>query len=86
MKLSFKLEHTDRPDIYRGIVFNTLEHGYRPVTVIHDIGEGPLADINFWLTDTYPGVQFVRLSDGTLDEPDCLTVFEAAEASMEPAE
>lgn len=86
MKLSFKLEYTDRPDTVRGIVFATTEHGYRPVTLVHDIGEGSLTDVNFWFADNYNHVRYVRLQDGTLDEPDCLTVFEAAEAAMEPRE
>jgi hypothetical protein len=84
MTLSFSLEHTDRPDILRGIVWKTLTHGYRPVTLVHDIAEGICTDIMMWLADEHPAVTHVRMRDGTLDEPDCLTVYEAAEAAMEP--
>lgn len=86
MTLSFSMEHTDRPGILRGIVWKTLDHGYRPVTLVHDIMEGSDLDILHVLTDLYSSVTHVRLSDGTLDEPDCLTVYEAAEAAMEPRE
>lgn len=84
MKLSFSMEHTNKPDVVRGLVFNTTDHGYRPITCIHDIAEGSDIDILHWFTDKYSHVRYVRLSDGTLDEPDCLTVYEAAEAAMAP--
>ncbi len=84
MKLSFSLEHTSQPSIVRGMVWNTLQTGYRPVTLVYDIGEGSLTDVLGWFTEHYSNVQYVRLKDGTLDEPDCLTVFEAAEAAMVP--
>lgn len=86
MKLSFSMEHTDRAGVVRGIVFNTTEHEYGDITCVHDIGEGSDTDILCWLTDNYSQVRYVRHRDGTLDEPDCLTVFEAAEAAMEPPE
>jgi hypothetical protein len=82
MKLSFSLEHTNRAGIVRGLIWNTLEHGYRPVTVLHDVAEGTDVDVLDWFTENYPNVRYVRLHDGTLDEPDCLTVFEAAEAAL----
>lgn len=82
MKLSFSLEATDREGVVRGFVWNTLEHGYRPVTVVHDIAEGDLISVNIWLVENYSQIQYVRLRDGTLEDPDCLTVFEAAEAAM----
>jgi hypothetical protein len=82
MKLSFKLEHTDKTDVYRGFVFYTTEHEYGDVTCVHDIAEGCLADLNHWLVDKYSDVRYVRLDNGDLDEPDCLTVFEAAEAAL----
>lgn len=84
MKLSFSMEYTDRPGVVRGLVFNTTEHEYGDITNVHNIAEGADVDVLGWLTDNYPGIRYVRLSDGTLDEPDCLTVFEAAEAAMEP--
>ena len=86
MKLSFSMEHTSRPDVVRGLVFNTTEHEHGDITCVHDIAEGADVDILGWLTDNYSQVRYVRHRDGTLDEPDCLTVFEAAEAAMEPRE
>ena len=86
MTLSFSLEHTDRPGILRGIIWRTMTHGYRPVTLVHDIAEGEHGDIMGWLHSQDPAVEHVRMRDGTLDEPDCLTVYEAAEAAMEPRE
>ena len=84
MKLSFSLEHTGSEDALRGIVWKTMSHGYRPVTLVHDIAEGSSTDIMMWLGETHPAVTHVRMRDGTLEEPDCLTVYEAAEAAMEP--
>ena len=86
MTLSFSLEHTDRPGILRGIIWKTMTHGYRPVTLVHDIAEGDSNDVMDWLHSQDPAVEHVRMRDGTLDEPDCLTVYEAAEAAMEPPE
>lgn len=87
MKFSFSLENTDRENVFRGFVWKTMENvGYRPVTVVEDIAEGDLASINLWLVEFYPNVRYVRLKDGTLEEPDCLTVFEAAEAALEPVD
>lgn len=83
-KLSLSIEATDREGVFRAIVWRTIEVGYRPVTLVYDIGEGSLADLNFWVVDEHSDVRYVRLADGTLDEPDCLTVFEAAEAAMQP--
>lgn len=85
-KMSLSIEATNREDVFRAFVWRTIEGGYRPVTLVYDIGEGSLADLNFWVTDNYSSVRYVRLADGTLDEPDCLTVFEAAEAAMVPCE
>lgn len=80
---SFSLEATDRDNVYRGFVWKTGGNtGPRPVTVVYDIAEGDLATVNLWLWEFYPTVTKVRLADGTLDEPDCLTVFEAAEAAI----
>jgi hypothetical protein len=78
------MEYTSKPGILRGIIWKTMTHGYRPVTLVHDIMEGTDLDILHVLTDLYQSVTHVRLSDGSLDEPDCLTVFEAAEAAMGP--
>jgi hypothetical protein len=76
---SFSLEPVTGA-VYRAFVWRTMHQGYRPVTVVYDIAEGPLADLNLWLTHCDATVTHVRLPDGTLEEPDCLTVFEAAEA------
>jgi len=84
-KLSLSIEATEQSDIFRAIVWRTIEIGYRPVTVIYDIGEGSLADLNWWFDDNHRQVRYVRLADGTLDEPDCLTVWEAAEAARVPS-
>ena len=84
MPLSFSMEHTDRPGVVRGLVFNTTEHEYGNTTNVHDIPEGTNVDVLGWLTHHCPGIRYVRRCDGALDEPDCLTVFEAAEA-MAPA-
>lgn len=84
MKLSFSMEHTSRPGVVRGLVFNTTEHEHGDITNVHNIAEGTVIGILNWLTDHYPGIRYVRQSDGTLDEPDCLTVYEAAEAAMVP--
>lgn len=84
MKLSFSLEHTDRAGIVRGMIWNTLEHGYRPVTLLHDVAEGDEISVRDWLIDFYSEVNTVRLGDGTLEDPDCLTLWEAAEAAMVP--
>jgi hypothetical protein len=86
MTLSLTLEHTSKPEQLRAIIMQTEQHGYRPITFVHDIAEGSSTDLMFWLTDNYNHVTHVRLSDGSLDEPDCLTVFEAAEAAMLPYE
>lgn len=82
MKLSVSLEQTDREGVLRLFVFKTFEQGYRPVTVIHDIAEGDYATLCFWLQNFYPNVNTVKLSDGTFEDPDCLTIMEAAEAAM----
>jgi hypothetical protein len=73
-----KLEGAD--DVYRGYVWKTLSMVQRPVTLVVDIAEGTLADINLWLCEEYPFVTHVKHADGTLEEPDCLTVYEAAES------
>ena len=77
---SFSLEPV-ADDRYRGLVWRTMHTGYRPVTVLYDVAEGHLADLNLWLTHCDVTVTHLRQADGTLDEPDCLTVFEAAEAA-----
>lgn len=83
VKFSFSLEHTDRPGVVRGFVWKTGDNtGYRPVTVVHDIAEGDADSVRQWLVDFYSDVTLVRLSDGELEEPDCLTLWEAAEAAM----
>lgn len=79
---SFSLEITDNPETYRGFVWKTMDHGYRPVTVVQDIGEGSLEGLSFWLATEHSYVTHVRHADGTESEPDCLTVFEAAEAMI----
>jgi len=84
MIMSFSMEYTERPGVVRGFIWKTTTHGYRPVTLIHDIAEGSDIDILHWFTEKYPAVGKVRLPDGTLEEPDCLTTFEAAEAAMVP--
>jgi hypothetical protein len=84
MTLSFSMEHTGSQDPVRGIIWLTMTHGSRPVTLVHDIAEGDSTDIMSWLHTQDPAVTHVRMRDGTLDEPDCLTVYEAAEAAMLP--
>lgn len=84
MKLSFKLEHTDKPDVVRGLVFNTTYPERRPVTLLYAAAEGSSTDVLHWFTDHFSNVALVRLPDGSVEEPDCLTVFEAAEAAMVP--
>jgi hypothetical protein len=81
MKLSFQLERADNSNL-RGMVFNTLTHGYRPVTVIYDIAEGSYEDLTSWLAENYPDLNTVRLLDGTCEDADCLTLMEAAESAM----
>lgn len=78
---SFSLEKlADADDVYRGFVWKTLDMVQRPVTLVVDIAEGTLADLNCWLHDEYSFVTHVKHANGTLEEPDCLTVWEAAEA------
>lgn len=74
-----KDEHSDQ--IYRAFVWKTMHMAQRPVTVIHDIGEGDLSTLLGWFTEEHGYVTHVRMNDGTLEEPDCLTVWEAAEAA-----
>lgn len=81
MQLSFKLEQASNNNL-RGIVLNTMTHGYRPVTVIHDIAEGSYADLCAWLGENYPNLSTVVLTDGSTEDADCLTLMEAAEAAM----
>jgi len=75
-----KLED-DSDQTYRAFVWKTMHMTQRPVTVIHDIGEGTLVDLLNWFTAEHGYVTHVRMVDGTLEEPDCLTVWEAAEAA-----
>ena len=81
MKLSFQLERADNGNL-RGLVFNTMTHGYRPVTVVYDIAEGSYEELTEWLRVCYPNLNTVRLSDGSNEDADCLTVMEAAETAM----
>jgi hypothetical protein len=76
-----RLEHEHSDEIYRAYVWKTLHFTQRPVTVIHDCGEGTLVDLLGWFTEEHGYVTCVRMSDGTLEEPDCLSVWEAAEAA-----
>jgi hypothetical protein len=82
MKLSVSLEQTDREGVLRLFVYNTVQGIPRDVTVVHDIAEGDWVALCYWLHDCYPNINTVKLSDGTFEDPDCLTVMEAAEAAM----
>lgn len=64
----------DSDQTYRAFVWKTMHMTQRPVTVIHDIGEGTLVDLLNWFTAEHGYVTHVRMVDGTLEEPDCLTV------------
>jgi hypothetical protein len=81
MKFSFGLEYASNGSL-RGTVFKTMNHGYRPVTVIHDIAEGSYIDLWDWLAENYPQLNTVRMPDGTFEEADCLTLMEAAVTTL----
>ena len=77
MTLALSLEHTDRPLVKRALIWNDA-----PNRRLEDVAEADITTLNMWVTEFYPNITHVRMADGTLDEPDCLTVFEAAEAAM----
>ena len=81
MQLSFQLDRVN-DTTFRGIVFQTMEVGYRPVTSVYDIAEGDYLDLCIWLEENYPNLNTVRLRDGTFEEADELTLMEAAEANI----
>ena len=81
MKLSFRLENADNDNL-RGIVFNTMTHGYRPVTVVYDIAEGSYEELTEWLRVCYPDLNTVRQANGSTKDADCLTLMEAAESAI----
>lgn len=81
MTLALSLEHTDRPLVKRVLIWNNA-----PNRRLEDVAEADITTLNMWVVEFYPNVRYVRMPDGSFEEPDCLTVFEAAEASMAPTE
>lgn len=81
MELSFSLQRADNGKLY-GMVFNTVWELNRPRTYLQDIAEGTYQEINQWLRENYPNLNRLRLQDGSVEEPDCLTLMEAAEIAM----
>lgn len=81
MALSFRLEQAGENTL-RGLVFRTMNHGYRPVTVLYDVAEGSYRELCEWLREAYPNLNTVMLADGTTQQADCLTLMEAAETAM----
>lgn len=77
---SLTLEHTDN-NAFRALVFQTLANGN---TTVADIAESSsLAELNEWVVEEHPDIIGVRIRN-SVDVPDCLTPFEAAEAAMAP--
>jgi hypothetical protein len=65
-------------DGYRLLVFVKLGGN----TVVEDIAQSDeLVELAIYLAAEHPDARAVRIN-GVDDEPDCLTVFEAAEAAM----
>lgn len=80
MKLSLTLEQVNNSTDFRAIVFETDENN---CTSVYDIGEGNLGTLRRWMRTEHPTCNAVRMRDGSIIEPDCITVTEAAETVMD---
>lgn len=77
--LVLKLENAGE-SVIRAVVFRKYEDG---TVFIEDIAEGESLAVFGWFQENYGDrVTHVQLADGSFEEPDCLTTWEAAEAAI----